>query len=82
MKSILSAARQQGFEITICSDFHVEGRRGDYSLLYQRGVHNPLAHLKVGRGATETLVCQAFFHEKLEEQVAARILSLSLAGAE
>jgi hypothetical protein len=82
MKSILSAARQQGFEITSMSEFRVEGRRGDYSLLFQRGVHNPLAHLKVGRGTAETLICQAFFDEKLEEQVAARILSLSLAGSD
>ena len=78
MDCILSAARQQGFEITCSSDFRLEGRRGDYLLQFQRSVHTPLAHLRVGRGEGDTGVCQAFFHEDLEKQVAARILALAL----
>lgn len=78
MEYILSAARQQGFEITCSSDFRVEGRRGDYLLQFKRNAHTPLAHLRVGRSEGDTLICQAFFHEDLEKQVAARILALSL----
>lgn len=78
MKSILSAAQRQGFEIIRQSDFRLEGRCGEYFLKFQRGVHSPLSHLRIDRGAGETLVCEAFYHEKVEEQVAARILALPL----
>ena len=44
MKSILSAARRQGFEITLHTDFRLEGRCGELSLQFQRGVHTPLSH--------------------------------------
>jgi hypothetical protein len=78
MDCILSAARQQGFEITGSSDFRLEGRRGEYLLQFQRSFHTPLAHLRVGREEGDTVICQAFFHEDLEKQVAARILALAL----
>jgi hypothetical protein len=76
MKSILLAAQQQGFEIVLHSDLRLEGRRGEYCLQFQRSVHTPLSHLKVGRSTGETLVCEAFYDEKVEEQVVARILAL------
>jgi len=78
MKSILSAARRQGFEIIRQSDLRLEGRLGEYSLQFQRSFHTPLSHLKVERITGETLVCEAFYNEKAEEQVAARILALPL----
>ncbi len=78
MKAILAAAQQRGFEIVRHSDLRLEGRRGQYSLQFQRSVHTPLSHLKVGRSTGETLVCEAFYDEKVEEQVAARILALPL----
>lgn len=80
MRSILSAARQQGFEIIRYSDFRLEGRRGEYSLQFQRGVHAPLSHLKIGRATGETLLCEAFYSGEREERVAARILALPLAS--
>jgi hypothetical protein len=80
MKSILLAARQQGFEVTKYSDLRLEARRGDYSLQFRRSVHTPLCHLKVGRESGETLICQAFCNEDQEEQIAARILSLPLSA--
>lgn len=78
MKSILSAAQQQGFEIVRHSDQRIEGRLGEILLQFQRGVHTPLSHLKIERITGETLVCEAFYNEKAEEQVAARILALPL----
>jgi hypothetical protein len=78
MKSILTAAQRQGFEIVRQSELRLEGRLGEYSLQFQRSAHTPLSHLKVVRGTGETLVCEAFYNEKAEEQVAARILSLPL----
>lgn len=78
MKSILSAAQRQGFEIICQSDLRLEGRLGEYSLQFQRSVHTPLSHLKVGRSTGETLLCEAFYNEDVEERVAERILSLPL----
>jgi hypothetical protein len=80
MKSILTAAQRQGFEIIRQSELRLEGRLGEYSLQFQRSVHTPLSHLKVVRSTGETLVCEAFYNEKAEEQVAERILSLPLPG--